>query len=283
MPSAPSHLLVKPDWLEERLGEPELRIIDATWYLPSEGREARAEYAQGHLPGAVYLDLSSDLADAHAPVRNTVASPEALAHAFGAAGIGTDHRVVVYDRRGGYSAGRVWWTLQYAGQTQAALLDGGFTRWQREGRPVTTELPDLPPARFDATPQPRWLVHKQDVLCITREGGACILDARSAERFHGLAPETTRHKGHIPGSINVPHRRNLEGDTHVLRDLESLRRIYEAAGVRFDRPVVTSCGSGVTASLAAFALTLCGHPDVSVYDGSWAEWGNSDDVPVEAD
>ncbi len=275
-------LLVQPDWLQAHLDEPDLRIIDATWYLPSEGRDARAEYDAGHLPGAVYLDLSVDLADAGASVRNTVSPPETLARSFAAAGVGTDQRVIVYDRRGGYSAGRVWWTLQYAGHPRAGLLDGGFTRWQAEGRPITQEIRQLPPARFDARPQARWLAQKCDVLRILREGGARIIDARSRERFYGRAQEPARRRGHIPGSGNVPHSQNLSPETESFLELASLRRIYEEAGVRFDEPVVTTCGSGVTASLAAFALTLLGHRDVAVYDGSWAEWGNTDDVPVES-
>jgi thiosulfate/3-mercaptopyruvate sulfurtransferase len=274
-------LLVSPAWLESRLADPGIRIVDATWYLPAEKRSARDEYAAAHVPGAIFLDLSTELADLSSPLRNTVAPPERLAAAFAARGIGTDHRVVVYDRRAGYSAGRVWWTLRYAGHPRAALLDGGFARWQREGRPVTAEAPRFPSARFDARPEPRWLARKRDVLAIVAKGGAAIVDARSADRFRGEGPETARRAGHVPGSVNVPYAENFAGDPPVFRDAAALRARYEAAGVRFGEPVVTTCGSGVTAALDAFALVLAGHADVSVYDGSWDEWGNADDTPVE--
>lgn len=274
-------LLVEPAWLEPRLAAPGTRVIDASWYLPAMRRDARAEYAAAHLPGAVFLDLSTDLADVRAPLRNTVAAPESLARTFAARGIGTDHHVVVYDRLGGYSAGRVWWTLRYAGHPNVSLLDGGFGRWIAEGRRVTSESPEHPPARFAAAPRPELVRTKADVLRIVRGGGAQIVDARSAARFRGTGEEHTKHVGHIPGSRSVPYDANLTGDPPRLKSLAELRAAYERAGVRLDRPIVTTCGSGVTAALDAFALALLGHADVSIYDGSWAEWGDSDDVPIE--
>jgi thiosulfate/3-mercaptopyruvate sulfurtransferase len=274
-------LLVDPAWLAGHLERPELRIIDATWYLPDAGRDARAEYDAAHIPGAVYLDLSSDLADESAPVRNTIASPEKLARVFGDAGIGTDHTVVVYDRLAGYSAGRIWWALRYAGHRAVALLDGGFERWVSEGHPVSTEFPSRAPARFELRAEPRWLRTRADVLEVVRNGGATLVDARSAARFRGEGIEPARHRGHIPGARSVPYSENLEGEPPVFRAPDSLRRLYADAGVPMDRPVIASCGSGVTGSLTAFVLTWLGHPDVAVYDGSWAEWGNADGLPVE--
>ena len=273
--------LVEPAALEPRLGDPGLRVIDASWYLPAQRRDAAAEYAAGHLPGAIFLDLSTDLAERDAPLRNTIATPERLARVFAKAGIGSEHEVVVYDRLGGFSAGRVWWALCYAGHSRAALLDGGFARWVAEGRPLSTEPAAHPPAAFDAAARPRLLATKADLLRVLDDGSAQIVDARSAERFRGEGEEHARHAGHIPGSLSVPYAENLAGDPPVFLTQDRLRTAYAAAGVRFDRPVVTTCGSGVTAALDAFALTLLGHPDVRVYDGSWAEWGNSDDVPIE--
>lgn len=276
----PAASLVEPAWLEPRLGGAGLRVIDGSWYLPAMGRDARAEYLAGHIPGAVFLDLSTDLADLAAPVRNTIAPPERLAQRFARAGIGTDHHVVVYDRLGGYSAGRIWWSLRYAGHAHVSLLDGGFGRWLAERRAVEAGPVELPPARFALRPRPGLLARKADVLRSVREGGAQIVDARSAERFRGEGEEHTRHKGHIPGSRNVPYSENLTGDPPRLRAPAELRRIYEAAGVDLGRPIVTSCGSGVTAALDAFALALLGCEQVAVYDGSWAEWGECDDVPI---
>jgi len=273
-------LLVDGACLEARLGDPAVRVIDASWYLPAQKRDARAEYAAGHLPGAVFLDLSTDLADARAALRNTVASPEALARTFASRGIGRAHHVVVYDRLGGYSAGRVWWTLRYAGHERVSLLDGGYSRWVADGRPITSDVPRHPPAEFAATPRPELLCDKAGVLRVLREGGAQIVDARSAARFRGEGEEHTRHKGHIPGARSVPFDANLVGDPPMFRSPDELRERYTRAGVRLDQPVITTCGSGVTAALDAFALALLGHTNVSVYDGSWAEWGDADDVPI---
>ncbi len=273
-------MLIEPEALQARLDEPDLRIIDATWYLPAQGRNAREEYALEHIPGALYVDLSTDLAEPGAPIRNTIAEPPALAGTFARAGIGTEHRVVVYDRRGGYSAGRIWWALRYAGHPGPALLDGGYARWIAEGRPVTSHVPVFPEASFESTPREEILARKEDVLRALAEQDTVIVDARSLERFRGNGEESTRHRGHIPGSVCVPYGSNLDDELAFLPTAE-LREIYEKAGVRFDRPVITTCGSGVTASLNAFALMLIGHRDVRVYDGSWAEWGDLDDVPHE--
>ncbi len=273
-------LLVDGAWLEPRLRERELRVVDASWYLPAQGRDARAEYAAAHLPGAVFVDLGSDLAEPRAPLRNTILAPDALARAFASRGIGTRHHVVVYDRLGGYSAGRVWWSLRYAGHERVSLLDGGFARWCAEGRAVTAEVPRLPPAEFSAKPRPDLVRGMADVLRVVQSGGAQIVDARSTARFRGEGEEHTRHKGRIPGSRSVPWDANLAGDPPGFKPLAELRAQYERAGVRFDQPIITSCGSGVTAALDAFALALLGHTSVSVYDGSWAEWGDADGVPI---
>jgi thiosulfate/3-mercaptopyruvate sulfurtransferase len=271
-------LLVEPGWLEPRLDDPGIRVIDASWYLPAQKRDAAAEYRVAHIPGAVYLDLSTDLSDPRAPIRNTVSDPDLLAHTFAARGIGTEHHVIVYDRLAGYSAGRVWWCLRYAGHSRVSLLDGGFTRWVAEERSVTSEFPSHGTATFVAVPRPELLATKSEVLRVVNEGGAQIVDARSAERFRGTGEEHVKHKGHIPGSVSVPYDANL--GSHGFKSLPELRAVYERAGVRLDRPIITTCGSGVTAGLDAFALALLGADHVAVYDGSWAEWGDSEDAPI---
>ena len=274
-------LLVDPAWLELRLAEdPALRVIDASWYLPAMKRDARIEYAEAHIPGAIFIDLSTALSDPAAPLRNTLASPATLAAAFGSRGIGMENPVVVYDRLGGYSAGRVWWTLRYLGHEHVSLLDGGFGRWLAESRPVTSKQPKLRAVEFRARPDARMLKDKEAVRRALASGSAQVVDARSTARFRGEGEEHTRHKGHMPGARSVPYDANLVGDPPRLRPLEELRAAYERAGVDLSRPIITTCGSGVTAALDAFALALLGHTDVSLYDGSWAEWGDADDVPI---
>lgn len=273
--------LVDPDWLAEQLAAPDVRVIDGSYYLPDAGRDPRAEFLEAAIPGAVYLDLATDLADSTAAVRNTVARPEALASRLGEAGISHEHRIVVYDHLGGFSAGRIWWILQYLGHPNTALLDGGILRWLAEGHPVEPGSEQSKPIPYQPKPTPEWLVLKQDVLDAIQTRTAQLIDAREDDRFRGEGPEPTRYKGHMPGARNVPYTENLTGDPPRLKTATELRSLYEAIGIDFDRPVITTCGSGVTASLGAFALKLAGHPRVSVYDGSWAEWGNTEGLPVE--
>ena len=273
--------VVDPSWLAEHLGDPDVRVVDGSYYLPDAHRDARAEFHEAAIPGAIFLDLATDLADSAAPVRNTLARADVLASRLGEAGIAHQDRVVIYDHLGGFSAGRIWWVLQYLGHPTAALLDGGFALWRALGHPVEKGSVPAASTRYEPNPHVDWLAQKQEVLAAIETGAAQLIDAREADRFRGEGPEPTRYKGHMPGAYNVPYTENLVGDPPRLKTAPELRRVYEEIGIDFGQPAITTCGSGVTASLSAFALRLAGHPSVSVYDGSWAEWGNSDGLPIE--
>ncbi len=279
---APCPTLVSAEWVAERLGDASLRLVDASWYLPAAGRDARAEFERGHIPGAVHLDLGSDLADLEAPFRNTIARPEELARVLGEHGLGNRHTIVVYDHLGGYSAGRIWWTLRYLGHRSAAILDGGLGAWEAHPGELSSDLESPAPASFVPRPDPSAFVAKAEVLAALEDPTVRIVDARAERRFLGLEPESTPRRGHIPGACNVPYDRNLTRDPVRFRPLEELAALYRGAGIEPEHRVITMCGSGVTASLTAFVLTRLGYPEVAVYDGSWAEWGSDAGVPVQS-
>jgi thiosulfate/3-mercaptopyruvate sulfurtransferase len=282
MPYAHPEALASTEWLAEHLDDPHIRIIDSSFKLPGISPTAREDYDRGHIPGAVFFDID-DIAEPGTSPPHMIPSPELFAQKIGALGIGDDDRVIVYDSAGLSSAGRAWWMLRLFGHHDVALLDGGLPKWKAEGRPLET-VPPTPPrrhftARFDGA-----LVRDkralQDNLATRREQ---VVDARAAGRFEGTAEETRPglRRGHIPGSRNLPYDRVTDPQTHRMRDADELARLFREARVALDRPIVTSCGSGVTACALAFALHLIGHPDAAVYDGSWSEWGLPGDTPVE--
>jgi thiosulfate/3-mercaptopyruvate sulfurtransferase len=281
MPALPTPL-VGTDWLAARLGHPRLRVLDASWYLPATGRDARAEYEAGHIPGAVFADLDV-LSDEAAPYPHTVPPPAVLAARFGALGVGDAHAVVVYDGSGQlFSAPRLWYMLRALGHARVAVLDGGFPRWRREGRPVSTAVPT--PARAVLTPRfdaARWrdLAAMRANLSTRAEQ---VVDARSAGRFTAAEPEPRAgvRGGHIPGARHV-HYASLTAADGTMLAPDALRARFAEAGVDVARPVVASCGSGVTACAVALALDVLGARQVAVYDGSWTEWGSQPDTPVE--
>ncbi len=273
--------LVTTEWLAQNLGRRDVRVVDGSWHMPQLKRDARAEFAQAHIPGAVFFDIDA-IADRRTPLPHMLPRASEFAQAVGRLGIGSRDRVIVYDTRGVTSAARVWWTFRVFGHDAVFVLDGGLPRWRAEGRTVEAGSPTPRPRRFTARLR-RSLVRdlagmRQNVT--TRK--AQVLDARSRGRFAGTEPEPRAglRAGHIPGSFNLPYDELYEKDGTML-PADALRTKFEAAGLDLTRPVVTSCGSGITASVLALGLHVIGRPDVAVYDGSWTEWGGRDDTPVE--
>ena len=271
--------LVSTDWLARRLTSPDLRIIDASWYLPESGRDPEAEYADAHIPGARFLPLD-DVSDGRSALPHTAPPVEKFMSRMRRMGVGDGHTVVIYDGAGLFSAARVWWLFRLFGQ-RAAVLDGGLPKWRAEGRPVTAEPPTIRDRHMTVTRHPELMRDVTEVAQAAKLGHAQILDARSEARFRGDAPEPRPglRAGHIPGARNLPVGRLFEDDGTMKRG-DALRAAFEEAGIDLSRPVITTCGSGVTAAILNLGLTVLGHDDNSLYDGSWAEWGMYGDLRV---
>ena len=282
MPYAHPEALVGTEWLAAHLDDPHVRVVDSSFKLPGITPTAREDYDRGHIPGTVFFDID-DIAEPGTSLPHMIPSPELFARKMEGLGIGGDDRVVVYDSAGLSSAGRAWWMLRLFGHRNVALLDGGLPQWKAEGRPLETAVPNPPLRRFTARLDPALVRDKHALLGNLATRREQVVDARAAGRFAGVAEETRPglRRGHIPGSRNLPYDRVTDPQTHRLRDAEALSELFRDAGVALDRPIVTSCGSGVTACALAFALHLIGHPGAAVYDGSWSEWGLPGDTPVE--
>lgn len=273
--------LVSTEWLAAHLNDPDLRVLDASWYLPGSDRDARAEYAAGHIPSARFFDID-DISDHRSSLPHMAPPPEKFISRMRAMGVGDGHQVVVYDGEGIFSAARVWWLFRLMGKTDVAVLDGGLPKWKAEGRP----LEDMPPVVRDrhitVQRQSHLVRDVSQVAAASKLGDWQIVDARSAERFRGEAPEPRPglRPGHIPGSKNLPYANLLNADG-TMKDLSALKAAFEGAGVDLNQPVITTCGSGVTAAVLSLALERLGHNRHSLYDGSWSEWGMYPDLNVE--
>ena len=272
--------LVSTQWLAAHLKDPDLRVLDASWYLPGSKRDPFAEYQAAHIPGARFFDLD-DVSDHRSDLPHMVPPVEKFMSRMRAIGVGDGHQIVVYDGSGLFSAPRVWWLFKLMGQMDIAVLDGGFPKWQAEGHPVE----DLPPILRDR----HMMVRRQNqmvkdvtqVSAASKLGESEIVDARSPGRFYGKDPEPRPglRAGHIPGSKNVFYKDLLKADD-TMKSPDEMRQVCLEAGVDLDKPVITSCGSGVTAAILSVGLTRMGKTDHSLYDGSWTEWGMFPTLPI---
>ena len=271
--------LVSTDWLARELGAPDLRVADATIFLPGSGRYARAEYEAEHIPGAVFMDLE-EIVDERSALPHTLPGEETLASAMEALGIGEADRIVVYDNSPLHSAARARWMLRIFGARRVAILDGGLAAWKAEGRPVESGAAPRQRAHFASRFEAEAVADKALVASLLGAGTHEIVDARPASRFRGedAEPRPGVQPGHIPGSKSLPQSELFEADGRWKRG-EALRAAFEAAGVDLAKPMVTTCGSGVTAAVLLFGAHLLGKEDVRLYDGSWSEWGSDPAAP----
>jgi thiosulfate/3-mercaptopyruvate sulfurtransferase len=281
MPYAHPEALVSTEWLAARLGDADLRIVDGSFKMPGVTPTAAEDYETRHIPGAVFFDIDR-IADHRSSLPHMLPGAVAFAASMSELGIGNDDPIVIYDSAGVVSAARVWWMLRTFGHRRVAVLNGGLPKWIVEGRELTDEPPSPAPRPYRAAFNLALVRDKAQLLANLLSKKEQILDARTAERFAGAAPEPWpgRRLGRIPGSLNLPYGLLTDAKTKTVVPIEELRRRFDEAGVKPDKPVVTSCGSGVTACVLAFGLYLAGRDDVAVYDGSWAEWGLPGDTPV---
>lgn len=266
--------LVSADWLLQHLGDSSVKVIDGSWYLPQQGRDAVAEYAAGHIPGAVFFDLDGH-SDKSSDLPHMMPSAEVFAAAVSGLGISNSDHIIIYDGLGFMSAPRIWWMFKAFGHENVSVLDGGMPAWNRADGPVENQQTDVTPSKYLAVLNEKYIATRDSILTFVENGDRQIIDARSAERFSGRAPEPREglKSGHMPGAKNLPFQK-LVGSGGVFRSGTELQQAFEDSGIDLSRPVVTTCGSGVTAAILTLGLEELGHDDNKLYDGSWAEWGS---------
>ena len=279
-----SQWIVETDWLADHLSAPDVVIVDGSWHLPTENRNPRAEFEEAHIPGAMFFDID-DISDSDDPRPHMLPPPEKFASRMRRMGIGDGSRVICYDTAGLFSAARVWWMFRVMGHDDVAVLNGGFPKWLEEGRP-TEDGPARPrqEKHFTARLQTMMVRDSSDVLRASNTGMTQIVDARSAARFAGTEPEPREglRSGHIPGSLNV-HYGALLNDSGTMRETEEIRTLFSEAGLDFAKPIITTCGSGVTAAILTLGLANAGVTNTALYDGSWSDWGADENLPIESD
>ena len=286
-----NQFLVETEWLAEHLHDPHLRIVDMRGYVRAIERDgvqdalyvgARDEYQQGHIPGALYIDWSSDIVDPDSPIEAQVAPADRFAEVLGQLGIGDQHMVVAYDSHpASQFATRLWWALNYYGHDQVVVLNGGFPKWQREQQPIETTISLYPPATFTPEVQPQLRATAEDVLAFLQQQDITLIDARERGQYTGEIVRGHSRPGHIPGALSIPREELINPATGTFRGNDEIARVFSEHNVQPEQHVVAYCNGGVAATTILFSLAMLGYPKLTNYDGSWNEWGKRSDLPTE--